>query len=226
VFPKDIKQSHARRKRIVDKSLKQNRRNLLKALEEFANFRRDEDGWRHFRKRWPGFFPSDEYDKVFDGSKPSVTTHPHWLDVVWEDSDPSSVLNILLGIESPPSLEGVEQSLWTHEDAYLRDITPIPALCWFDWNDATFVYMGACDFQRALFLLCRESWRARLCSKCSAKFIAKRAAQKYCSNVCSLAAQREYRKKWWDEHGERWRKDRKASLNSGGGMARGSNKAR
>ena len=226
MFPNDIKQSHAWRKRGIDKSLRQNRLNLLKALEEFANLRPDEEGWRHFRKRWPDFFPSAEYDKVFDGSEPSIATHPRWLDVVWEDSDPTGVLNILLGIESPPSLEGVEQSLWTHEDVYLQNIAPIPAVCWFDWNHATFVYMGECDFQRALYLLCRQSWRARLCSKCSAKFIAKRAAQKYCSNTCSLAAQREYRKRWWDAHGEKWRKDRKATLNSEGGIARGPNKAR
>lgn len=37
-------------------------------------------------------------------------------------------------------------------------------------------------------------------------FIAKRRSQKYCSDACSLPAQREFKKAWWREHGSDWRK--------------------
>jgi len=56
--------------------------------------------------------------------------------------------------------------------------------------------------------------RMRYCPNphCAAPyFIAKRRSQKYCSDACSLPAQREYKKAWWDEHGDKWRKARKAS---------------
>jgi hypothetical protein len=212
MFPRDIKQLHTRYRQTIEQSLRKDRRRLLKALEEFANLRPDKDAWRHFRKRWPDFFPSDEYDKVFDGSVPNIHTHLDWLDALWQgDTEPP--LAILLGIESPPDIEGLDPALITHEDAFLQDLTPIRARWLLDWDKADFVYIGACDFQRALYLLFRESWRARVCRKCPTKFIAKRAAQKYCSTVCSLAAQLEHKNNWWKKNGGEWRKDRNVSLN-------------
>lgn len=41
-------------------------------------------------------------------------------------------------------------------------------------------------------------------------FIAKKGRQKYCSEVCALPAQRQFKKSWWAEHGKEWREDRKA----------------
>jgi hypothetical protein len=74
-----------------------------------------------------------------------------------------------------------------------------------DWTTARIRYQGACDFQRALYLLHRESWRARVCERCDACFIAKREGQKYCSTDCSEEMQREVKRKWWAEHGKQWR---------------------
>jgi hypothetical protein len=42
-------------------------------------------------------------------------------------------------------------------------------------------------------------------------FIAKKRRQKYCSEDCALPAQREFKRAWWDAHGDAWRKARKAS---------------
>lgn len=56
--------------------------------------------------------------------------------------------------------------------------------------------------------------RMRYCANphCAAPhFIAKRRSQKYCSDACSIPAQREFKKAWWDEHGDEWRKARKTS---------------
>jgi hypothetical protein len=42
-------------------------------------------------------------------------------------------------------------------------------------------------------------------------FIAQRRSQKYCTDACALPAQRELKRAWWKEHGDEWRKARKAS---------------
>lgn len=39
-------------------------------------------------------------------------------------------------------------------------------------------------------------------------FIAKRRSQKYCSEICALPAQREFKRRWWAEHGEARRRSR------------------
>ncbi|HEV2491479.1 MAG TPA: hypothetical protein VG204_00240 [Terriglobia bacterium] len=40
-------------------------------------------------------------------------------------------------------------------------------------------------------------------------FIARKRRQKYCSEVCAGAAQRELKRIWWAEHGDAWREARK-----------------
>lgn len=53
--------------------------------------------------------------------------------------------------------------------------------------------------------------RTRYCPnpECPAPyFIAKRRSQKYCSEICALPAQREFKRRWWAEHGEARRKSR------------------
>ncbi len=37
-------------------------------------------------------------------------------------------------------------------------------------------------------------------------FFAKKRKQRYCSDLCAQPAQRAAKKRWWDEHGEVWRK--------------------
>lgn len=44
-------------------------------------------------------------------------------------------------------------------------------------------------------------------------FIAIRRSQKYCSDACALPAQREFKRKWWQEHGSTWRKKRARTKN-------------
>jgi hypothetical protein len=190
--------------RRIMRDLRRDRPKLFLALGEFANIRSDADGWAHFRKRWPNFFPESEYDKVAEGQKRSVRNYPHWLDQIWYGGETDPHLRILLGIESAPT-EG------TPEDAWISDLATIPARFYADWDEGVFRYEGACDFQRALYLLFLDSWRARVCEKCGTKFVAARAAQKFCSTDCSQAMQREFRRRWWAEHGAAWRQKRKES---------------
>ncbi|HEY6765270.1 MAG TPA: hypothetical protein VI386_10880 [Candidatus Sulfotelmatobacter sp.] len=190
--------------RIVMRDLRKDRRKLFLALEELANIRPDADGWAHFRKRWPNFFPELEYDKLAEGQKPSIFAYSYWLDQIWRGGETEPYLLILLGIDSPPEPE--EEG--TPEDSWIVDLASIPAQFSADWDEGIFRYQGTCDFQRALYLLFLDSWRARVCEKCGTKFIAARAAQKFCSTDCSAAMQREFRRRWWAEHGAAWRKKR------------------
>jgi hypothetical protein len=194
-----------RYQRMVMRDLRRDRRKLFLALGELVNIRSDVEGWAHFRKRWPNFFPESEYDKVAHGQKPSVFDYPYWLNQIWVGGENEPYLRILLGIESPP--EPADEG--TLEDSWLVGISSIPAGFYADWDEGVFHYEGACDFQKALYLLFLDSWRARVCEKCGARFIAARAAQKFCSTDCSEAMQREFRRKWWAEHGAAWRQRRK-----------------
>jgi hypothetical protein len=193
--------------RKVMRDLRRDRRKLFLALGDFANIRSDAEGWAHFRKRWPNFFPESEYDKVAEGQKPSVFDYSYWLDQIWKGGETEPYLRILLGIESAPepAAEG------TPEDSWIVGMPSIPAQFYADWDEGVFRYQGTCDFQRALYLLFLDSWRARVCERCSTKFIAARAAQKFCSTDCSDAMQREFRRRWWAEHGAAWRQKRKES---------------
>jgi hypothetical protein len=191
-------------------------------LEEFANIHPSQQVWANFRKRWPGFFPDEEYERVKNNSTPNISDYPQWVDGLWEGAEPEPILSILLGLKPPPDLAYVE----SHEDAYGHQIVSMPADWWLDWGKGAFVYESTCDFQRALYLLYQESWRARICNKCGAKFIAKRAAQKYCSTDCSERAQLKHRQKWWAEHGKQWRKSRIAHSSKKGRGRHGSNKTR
>jgi hypothetical protein len=53
--------------------------------------------------------------------------------------------------------------------------------------------------------------RMRICGnpECAAPyFIATRRSQKFCSEDCTKPAQREYKRRWWNEHGTAWQKNR------------------
>lgn len=52
--------------------------------------------------------------------------------------------------------------------------------------------------------------RVCLNTKCPARyFIAERRSQKFCSEACAEVAQREYKRRWWSEHGAAWSEARK-----------------
>lgn len=217
--PPEVRRMFQKYDRQVERELQRDKRKLFEALQEFANIRSDKGGWAHFRKRWPQFFPESEYDKATDGSKRSVLGYPYWLDQVWLGGETEPHLSIMLGIEYAPD-EG------TPEDSWVADLSTIAAQFYVDWDGGIFRYQGACDFQRALYLLFRESWRARVCEKCETKFIARRVAQKYCSTECSGNMQRELKRKWWAEHGETWRRRRKKSKRNEKGGHNGTRKTR
>jgi len=222
VRPPENKRLFQQYERLLEGKLRRARPKLFQALEQFANIRPDKEGWTHFRKHWPDFFPVEEYERALQGLKPSILDYSYWLNQIWMGGESDPYLRILLGIETAPESEHEV----TPEESWIVGLASIPASFDADWDEGVFTYEGACDFQKALYLLFRESWRARVCGKCSAKFIARRAAQKYCSTDCSERMQRELKQQWWAEHGEAWRKRRNISQRKGKGRQNGAHKTR
>jgi hypothetical protein len=196
-----LKQLVRKFNREVESGLQKDRKRLLSALQEFANLRSDAQAWSHFRRRWPRFFPSAEFDRAVIGEHDSVRNYPTLVGSIWKGYDGDSLLALL----------GMKVDAWKpdRDGPLVMQIHRIPAQFFADWEEGVFRYRGMCDFQRALYLLFRESWRARFCEKCQAKFIAARAAQKFCTTDCSEAMQREFRRRWWAEHGNAWRRKQK-----------------
>ena len=203
--PPETRKMFQRYERRILRDLRRDRPRLFRALAEFANIRGDAKSWTQFTRRWPDFFPESEYSRVAKGEKPSILEYPLWLNQIWIGGESEPYLPILLGIQY--ALEPAEEG--TPEDSWIVGLATIPAHFYVDWEEGVFRYEGGCDFQRALYLLFLDSWRARVCKKCDAKFIAARAAQKFCSTDCSEAMQREFRRRWWAKHGEAWRRKRR-----------------
>jgi hypothetical protein len=213
---KALRQLFRKSERGIERDLRKERPRLFRALTEFANVRREQKAWSHFRKRWPNFFPKAEYERAEGNTSHSVREYPRWLHLVWL-GDPAPLLQ-LLGIKAEPQMPG--------DTSQVLDIHLIPAQFFADWDEGVFRYRGMCSFQRALYLLFQESWRARVCERCSAKFIARRVAQRYCTTDCSEAIQRELKRRWWGEHGEKWRQGRKAVKSKRRGGKYGARKTR
>jgi hypothetical protein len=219
----ELKRVFKRYDRKVERDLRRDRKRLFKALEDFANIRQDKQGWSHFRLVWPTFFPQDEYDRVAADEKPNVFDYPYWLNQIWVGGETNPYLDILLGTYSAPEIGEVS----TLEDSWLSGLGSMPPEeCHANWDEGVFRYQGGCDFQRALYLLFRESWRAKVCEQCRMKFIARRSGQKYCSTECSGQMQRELKRKWWSEHGETWREKRKTLRSKKRGGVNGTRKTR
>ncbi len=65
--------------------------------------------------------------------------------------------------------------------------------------------------EQILIYLRKQAHRTRVCanSDCPAPyFFAERRSQKYCSEVCSLPSQRQFKRLWWARHGKSWRRKR------------------
>jgi hypothetical protein len=81
---------------------------------------------------------------------------------------------------------------------------------WPEWGAGVVRFISYNDFQRAVWLLFQESWRAKLCSVCGLYFIASKPAQGHCSTICSNQAHRSSSLRWWKEKGAAGRKKKQA----------------
>ena len=69
------------------------------------------------------------------------------------------------------------------------------------WSRGDFYLVPRNDFQRAFYLLFRQSWRARVCPRCKMFFVARRPKQTFCGTVCSAGSRLASKLKWWRKKG-------------------------
>jgi len=65
------------------------------------------------------------------------------------------------------------------------------------WRYGEFVLVTRNDFQRAFYVLFRQSWRARVCRRCKTLFIARKPKQGFCGTQCSAGSRLASKRKWW-----------------------------
>lgn len=130
---------------------------------------------------------------------------------------------LLLAIDSPGLYAPWQAAFEVIREAYPRAdvIGGGFSLLFADWRTGTFEYQPENDFQRAVFVLFREGWRAKVCARCSRCFIASKPMQTYCSPECFHRAKRDRNRIWWNKDGKRLRMTAKASSPPKGKKLRG-----
>ncbi len=86
-----------------------------------------------------------------------------------------------------------------------------------EWGKSRFEYFAVNDFQKAVYALFLESWRAKICRRCKRHFIAEKNAQAFCSTACSGGSKRDRGLRYWRETGAR----RRAAKKHGGRPKKG-----
>jgi len=195
--------------------------NQLKALTELANLRDDPRDFERFVKRWPKFVLVLDQDlpglSLGTGDIPNrlylIRERREAVRSIWRGNS-LTLSELLLPNEPPEELQDQE----AYKD---RDDETSRQTGWnwepqvrVDWQRREFIYEPRTDFQRALYGLFRQSARAKVCCnlECPAPyFIASKPTQRYCSEACAEVFQRQWKRRWWAEHGARRRRSGKRS---------------
>jgi hypothetical protein len=192
---------------------------LIKALVELANLRDDLVAFERFCKHWPGlaYVSADapELSPIRDTTLPikfwTIYERREKLRSIWEGEAFPWLREFLLPSDPPEEVRAkyIDRSSAEVQIGLLWD-APIT----LDWRRGQIVYDPRTEFQRAIYQLFRQSSRAKICgnSDCPAPyFFATKATQRYCSDKCAELFQREWKRRWWAEHGDQWRRSRRRS---------------
>jgi hypothetical protein len=206
----------------------------LRAISELANLRDEPADFERFVVRWPGFvYVSEDMPGVHIELQQARKLLPgkfHRLLKLRQDirdswNGRSEVLTELLLPSVPPEeLPPQEAEKYLDRD---EETGRVIGTLWSpseqivaDWRRGRFDYHPQTEFQRALYLLFSRSTLAKVCANpdCPARyFVAQKVTQRYCSDACSKVFQRHWKRKWWAEHGDKWRHSRKKSRRKTGG---------
>lgn len=206
------------------------RHRLYKGLERFVNAGDDLKDYKALPKAWPDFWPFDLQDG--HGNSLAWADECHLLFLVCRDalrrvwmSDPvalqGGMVSFLLGLSGWKISLPDEARLILARDRIQFDYPDATEasrpVVYPHWKGGTFSYSPDNDFHRALYSLFRESWRAKVCAKCSTYFVAQKSAQLYCSVGCSNDSHRTAALKWWRNKGAK----RRAALTKSGRKSAG-----
>jgi hypothetical protein len=194
---------------------------LYNGLERIVNVGDSESEYLELVKMCDSFWPLDIQDRVAGLIRWDPAAHGvflvfrDYLRKVWvsdRESLGSGHLDVLLGL-SLRFADHPEQEYWSFQTrplneawAKLREVYPEvevgtrPVVAPI-WGTGTFAYTPINEFQRAVYQLFLESWRAKACCRCSKYFIAAKPAQIYCSTGCSGGVKLARAREWWNREG-------------------------
>jgi hypothetical protein len=197
-------------------------------LERFANCGDSPENYQALSKAFPSFWPVSLKDG--GGRDLSWVPEAHRVFLFFRDllrrfwtRNPLTLkdgiaASLLFGTMHDSELKSILSGQFANEAldralAPLRNSLPgkrisgnLGARFWVDWSARTVDYISYVDFQRAVWLLFCESWRARVCPLCKLYFVAEKPSQKFCSTTCSNRSRLASNLNWWNKHGEAWRK--------------------
>jgi hypothetical protein len=201
---------------------------LFAALELFVNCGDGAADLKRFRQQHPNFFSPDFYDqseRLAKSGKPDnyFSWMKRLLRSVWKGRDPVGLrLEVLLGMRSInyhghaggdfaaevnehlailDELVHIRGNV-TEEDVNLAANLTFPAHVRADWLGSGLQYEPAIDFQKAVYALMSESWRARVCPMCARYLIAAKPANIYCSLECAGRAKQKRDLGYWNIKGK------------------------
>ncbi|MBV9481922.1 MAG: hypothetical protein JO249_14380 [Acidobacteria bacterium] len=213
---------------------------LFAGLDAFVNTGETTEDYRRLASQWWTFWPHSIRDgETVDDLDWSPAAHGLFLDYrdklrkVWK-ADPearfSSVLAYLLGIIGRDELLRLEYVLDVDPEWFAREAVATRqawqtlmqshpsatmsshSMAFPLWGLGNLLYIHNTDFERALWVLSQENWRARVCGQCGRHFIANKAAQRYCSTRCFGEAKRGQRLAWWNKAGKIKRSQKKVEI--------------
>lgn len=167
-------------------------------------------------KAWPTFWPVniEGHDPDSGGKGPVCfnwreEAHPLFvlyrniLRSLWARNSATSTngmfINVLFGLDLPIEAKKCFPKF---------EIKQATTSFYPEWGAGVIRFVSNTDFQRAIWLLFCEVWRAKICASCSSYFIAEKPAQTYCSVSCSTRVHQSISLKWWREKGAKRRSAR------------------
>lgn len=152
----------------------------------------------YLRRLWRSDFYNDDGSTV-DGR---YLQYVLGLETRYAVDPPYGLLDAVLPTQA--FQEGWWALLKEHEGVYCSGSpSPLPS-----WRSNKFDYVGSNDFQNGVYQLLSESWRARVCRRCGKYFIADKAAQVFCSTLCSNQNKLEGGRRYWHDKGTSLREQR------------------
>ena len=176
---------------------------------EFVNLEDPlEEHWARFRRKHPWFsLPVEAKEK--DLLEYVSILRGDLRDVFDERDRNGSELRELLGVwPGPVFLIGPDSSTvgTVPVGGLIQELVPglrgriVPAVFVPLWRAGRFEYQPTSEFQRILYALWRESWRAKRCPRCRGYFVATQPGRLYCSVDCGDSERAVRNAEYWADH--------------------------
>jgi len=178
-------------------------------LVEFVNCLPDEPAFLRFSGKWQRVSPLK-----WESDHKSFLWSQGLVRAIWEGKKKGiEGLQVKLGL-------GIQPEAYFAEEG---DVVPAPPIS-VDWDRGQ-LFLTPRNLEDLIWLvLLQQSRRLGICASkgndCPTPYFLKyRPQQEFCSDACALPRQREFKRRWWAEHGKEWQRMRQ-------GKRRGINRRR